>query len=537
MAKPLRVVIKRASWVALFVLLVITAPAAADEPMPKWMERFPRGGPSSDIIQHGAYAGYDASSNRLIVFFPGAPTQSNPTLASEVWVITNANGVSGRSAWRQLQPTGAPPVLNGEASVTYDPFSNLLIVYGGCPSPCTLGSATLDSVFLLSHANGLGGTPAWSTLSVTNPQGRMDHSAVYDPDSNLIIAFGGAASADFGADQNDVRVLSNANGAMSPSTWSALSPSGALPGKREQHTAIYDRANNRMTIFGGTVLIQLCCPDDLDQYNDTWVLSSANGQGGVPSWTRLATTGGLPSERGRHSAVYDTANQRMIVFGGVRLSAGLPHVTPLGDVWQLSKANGLGGDPVWTEVIPSGVSPGPNYRHGAAFDVATQRMMVVGGINGTAESGTFHSRVWLLDFGCSSPTITGTPGSDVIHGTPGDDVIDGLGGDDEVFGEGGDDLICGNDGHDTLHGGPGSDMLVGGRGRDILFGDDGNDILQGNAGNDQLDGGEGRDILDGGKGDDTLSGSSGKDSLTGGDGFDTCDGGEGKNSIKSCEAP
>jgi hypothetical protein len=50
-------------------------------------------------------------------------------------------------------------------------------------------------------------------------------------------------------------------------------------------------------------------------YNDTWVLSNANGLNGVPSWTQLATAGGPPSPR-YAPAVYDPTSNTMIIFGG-----------------------------------------------------------------------------------------------------------------------------------------------------------------------------------------------------------------------------
>jgi uncharacterized repeat protein (TIGR01451 family) len=213
-----------------------------------------------------------------------------------------------------------------------------------------------------------------------------------------MIAFGGGL-AFFGTDQNDTSTLSNANGVVSPSAWSTLSTSGGPPGVREGHRAVYDRASNRMTVFGGQNLISTCCPYDISDYNDVWVLSNANGAGGSPAWAQQVPSGSAPAPRSNHSAVYDSTNNRLVAFGGLTWSNDTQSSTVLGDLWQLSNANGLDGPPAWTPLAPSGTPPGPNYLHVAAFDAATQRMIVFGGLD---QAFTAHRRVWVLVFETTS---------------------------------------------------------------------------------------------------------------------------------------
>src|SRR5207245_1338224 len=132
-------------------------------------------------------SGYDNVNNRLIVFFPSNPAVS-PNLPAEVWVLTNANGLGGTPAWSQLFPSGSPPLANGGSSGVYDPVTNQLIVYGGCYSNCGF---SLDSVIALTHANGLGGAPEWVPITVTSSRPRDSHSTVYDALNNRMITFGG----------------------------------------------------------------------------------------------------------------------------------------------------------------------------------------------------------------------------------------------------------------------------------------------------------------------------------------------------------
>lgn len=73
---------------------------------------------------------------------------------------------------------------------------------------------------------------------------------------------------------NDVWVLSNANGMGGSGTWLKLTvtPSARLtPSARVQHTAVYDPGSNRMMVFGG----ELNNGDGLSYA--TWVLTNANG--------------------------------------------------------------------------------------------------------------------------------------------------------------------------------------------------------------------------------------------------------------------
>jgi len=200
----------------LTVLILLSALGAAGGAAAQtWIELAPVGSPPDPIFAPKP-AHYDAASNRLIVFFPGNPPFGG--FGNQVWVLTNANGLGGTPVWIQLAPAGTPPDSNGLESVVYDELANRLIVYGGCLVNC---SPARNSVFVLTNANGLGGTPVWSQVAATNPQARVDHSAVYDTAGGWMIAFGGHF-AFYGTDQNDARILSNANGIGSPSTWTTL---------------------------------------------------------------------------------------------------------------------------------------------------------------------------------------------------------------------------------------------------------------------------------------------------------------------------
>jgi len=330
-----------------------------------WSQLVTGPGPSTG----GVTANYDSRNNRLVTFLP-----QGGSVPSEAWVLMDANGLGGSATWTDLQPTGMSPENNGESTAVYNPLGNQLIVYGGCSASC---GSPLSSVFVLTHANGLGGTPAWSQSSPTNPIAREAQSAVYDPTTNSMITFGGGL-AFFGTDQNDTNVLAPAN---SPSpTWTTLATAGGPPPIREGQSAVYNSAKNTMTIFGGDDAISTCCPYDIVDYNDVWTLSNANGHGGTPTWTELQPQGTPPSPRTDQSAVYDQLRNVMYIFGGLSWSNTTQNWTWLGDVWKLTNADGLGtAAPTWTQIGQLGTPPGGNAGQGAGFDTVDQRMIIFGG--------------------------------------------------------------------------------------------------------------------------------------------------------------
>jgi len=91
-----------------------------------------------------------------MIVFGGGLGGSN---SNEVWVLENANGTGGTPTWTQLSPSGTPPAGREEHSAVYDPSHNLMTVFGGNNS-----TSVLRDTWVLSNANGLGGTPTWKQL-------------------------------------------------------------------------------------------------------------------------------------------------------------------------------------------------------------------------------------------------------------------------------------------------------------------------------------------------------------------------------------
>ncbi len=307
--------------------------------------------------RYGHVATYDSASNRMMIF--GGAAGSPLSCANDVWILDGANGRNQRNPtpdWIPITPSGTLPSPRAYSAGAYDPNTNTLIIFGG--SDCSTGY--FNDVWVLSNANGGGGTPVWTELATSGPApaARESASAVYDPTNNILTVYAGDVA---GSPFSDVWVLSNANGNSGTPTWTQLTPGGTAPSARTGHTAVYDSVNNRMTIFGGTTKIATL--------SDSWVLTAANGIGS-PSWVRITTAGTAPSVA-YHSAVYDARLNTMYVFAG---SSSASKLSTNSHAFTLTNANGLQTNAKW-------FLGGPPVRYGqsAFYDNVTNSLFVFGG--------------------------------------------------------------------------------------------------------------------------------------------------------------
>jgi hypothetical protein len=314
---------------------------------------------------------YDSVTDQMVAF-GGQP--STGAALNDVWseVSVAAAGQANQVTmnWAQIFPTGTLPAGRFGHSALYDSGSNRMMVFGGG----TTATNCLNDLWILDDANSADGTPDWISLTAsgTAPAARMNHVAVYDPTQNAAIIFGGTNCAS--GYLSDVWVLNNANGEGGTPIWTKLSPSGTGPAARESASGIYDPVNNILTIYagdnGGTDLA------------DAWTLSNANGQGGTPAWTLLTASGTPPAGRTGQSTLYDTTNNRMIMYGGINTIGGTHY---LNDTWILVDPNDLGGTPAWSPLTVSGTAPLRRY-HAAFYSSKFNSMVIFGGESQISQS-------------------------------------------------------------------------------------------------------------------------------------------------------
>lgn len=270
--------------------------------------------------------------------------------------------------WEQAAPKVLNPAPRDGAGMTYDTAHERVVLFGG------YGNGGWSNELWVHETNGERG---WHLLdSGTGPSARSDHGMVVDPVRGRTFVYGGLNLSDYYGDLWSVEMTSE--GAV----WQSID-AGAGPGPRASHTMVYDPPRDRMLLFGGT--------GPSGRKNDLWELSLS----GTPTWTLLATSGGPPSPRSDHAAVYDRLGDRMIVYGGEGASE-------LHDTWSLA----LAGTPTWSSL------PSPPYLFPGAvavIDEVGNRMVLSGS---RLSAGHSETEVWELGLfrshGWSKLTPAGT---------------------------------------------------------------------------------------------------------------------------------
>jgi hypothetical protein len=279
-------------------------------------------------------------------------------------------------------------------------------------------------------------TSQWESLSATGVPARWIHSAIFDAAQRRMIVFGGYS--EYSSRLNDTWDLS----LDPPAVWrQTVPPITNPPSARHDYAAAYDPIRRRLVLFGGNTCTAACyqsdtwllalsgppiwtnisSPGPAPRFGATLVYDSARdrmllfGGGSATScgqdqclfnlndtwalplsgsrqWDRVAPAGPLPPERYYHSAIYDPVRDQMLIYGGDGYNL-------FADLWALT----LSGTPRWQMVSAGGTSPGQRYEHAATYDPARDRMLLLGGADFTA----WHNDVWAL-------SLTGTPAWDLL---------------------------------------------------------------------------------------------------------------------------
>jgi Galactose oxidase, central domain/FlgD Ig-like domain/Kelch motif len=309
---------------------------------PAWNQLAVQGNIPNPRSQHSAI--YDPDGDRVLVF-GGIDAVTGVT--REVWELS----LAGTPTWNLLVTSGPPPLARLQHDAVHDPIRRRMLVFGGMGA---VGGDSFDDVWELT----LGATPTWSLLFPTGfayPP-RHGHSMIYDSAHDRMIAFGGTVQEDVEFKTNEVMALT-----LAPLAWTRP-VNETRPFPREGHSAVIDVPRHRMVAFGGTASTGAA-------FNEAWTLDLEEALG----WTLLAPSGTPPAGRFEHAAIYDPVGQRMIVFGGWN-GGGVN----FGGVPQLS----LSGSPAWSTIAATGVPPTPRHGHTAVYDAARNRMIVFGGISG-----------------------------------------------------------------------------------------------------------------------------------------------------------
>ena len=271
-------------------------------------------------------------------------------------------------------PEGAKPTARVDGTIAYDAASRQLFLFGG------QDSSSRNDLWAYSAASG-----RWEELQPAGakPPARFGHTLIVDPARRRLIVFGGQAGTGFFSDVWAYDLVQN--------NWGQVGQNDQGPSRRYGHSAIHDPVRNRMIVSHGFT--------SAGRFDDTWAFDLAKD-----TWQNLSPAGTKPVRRCLHHAVYDNANQQMLLYGGCASGFG---PCPLGDLWSLDLVNNR-----WTELTGQ-PRPAPRQYYGTAFDTANERLILFGGSGGGSLNDTWafesRGRVWR------QLSVPGSPGARSRH--------------------------------------------------------------------------------------------------------------------------
>ncbi len=289
-----------------------------------------------------------------------------------------------------------------------------VLAYGGVQRT-SRGATIQDDVHTLDLVGSPGG--AWSVLNAGGSSAgkRAEHIAVLRPrdgGASQVVVYGGVDAlesiggggggtftwrspltagggvalsrlgtfAPLGVVRKGFRLDVDAQGGA----WTAFDPEGTSVALADA-AAIYWPAEDALLVHGGRTKEEVTSVT-----NDLHLVTL----GDSPTWSKLDVAGG-PTDRFAHSAIYDAAGDRMVLFGGTRdWKAGLD------DVYALDLSGGVDGL-AWTKLEPTGRAPSRRFDHAAAWHPTLRWMVVFGG---TRDGNRALSDAFVLDVSTDTPT-------------------------------------------------------------------------------------------------------------------------------------
>ena len=265
---------------------------------------------------------------------------------NQTWTYTRS-----ANAWSQRTTTGTP-TARAWHSVSWDEGQRRLVLFGGSADlngPLRNDTYTFDP-----------GTDTWKALTNagTMPSARFLSHLFYVPSLNAHLLYAGATGTSANAEATALDtglykvVIDDAAGTA---TWTTLSPSGTIPPGRSSACFGFDRARQRLVVYGGEVVN--------DTLGDTWEYDVV-----TDAWIDPMATG-APSKRGSSVCTFDQRTGKLMLYGGVSQPSG----TPTGQAWEYNPTLRQ-----WRQLAPS-PNPGNLTFAGSTYSPGVGGMFFFGG--------------------------------------------------------------------------------------------------------------------------------------------------------------
>ncbi len=286
------------------------------------------------------------------------------TVAStKVWTLNESTW-----KWAEVVTTGPGPAVGlDDASSIF--HNTAAWVFGGRDP----GGIYKDAAYWLDTSS----TPyVWSTFALTGlrkPQSR-GRAALVNVGSDVFLFGGKNLVGMFG----DVWKIDLFTGACTQP-----SPEGIRPQGRKAPAATWVDGEGAGYVYGG-----IC---DYGVSDELWRLEYSTGKS-MLEWFLVdtnPTSATSPPQLQGASLVYDTANSRLLLFGGNKASSGTA-------LLQNATYSFNSGTSVWSLLTPSGTLPVARMNHSACFDSINSRMVIFGGQDSNATT-PFRNDVQFLN--------------------------------------------------------------------------------------------------------------------------------------------
>jgi hypothetical protein len=282
---------------------------------------------------------YYSAENQMIIF--GGRTDAGSV--NEVWILDLNSNI-----WENITPTGASPAPRITANAVYDSLMSRMIIWSG------QGAELYNDVWAFNLINNTW-TQLWQDGNVAGaPLKRYGTAAVFDPLNRRFVNFAGFTTSGRFDDTWSFQVDSI--------KWTDRT-SNVFPEMRCLHSASVSNDNSRMIIYGG-------------QHNgalgDIWSLD-------LNSFDWIDITPAIRPQGRWFSPIISTGFNSIVLYGGQN-----PEST-LGDLWKFSLATMS-----WDSIHQSSIKPSNRWGHTAIYISASDKMIIFGGADTGYKNDTWE---------------------------------------------------------------------------------------------------------------------------------------------------